>query len=157
EYIQEHLMKVAPPELKKELPLEMAKARADMAQLESVPARREALYTQAREDLLAFLKDNAKSPRAADANLELARLLFLQGRTYLSRGEREPQGEIRKADMERARSLFVDAGKRFQEATAFIGTQLARADLNDKDKHSLTQAKARADLDEGINLLYLFI
>jgi hypothetical protein len=157
EYMQEHLMKVAPLDLKKELPLEMAKARADMALLESVPARRDALYAQAREELMAFLKENAKSPRAADANLDLAHLLFLQGRTFLNRGEREQPGDVRKGDMEKARALFVDASKRFQEATAFIGTQLARADLNDKDKRFLTQARGRADLEGGISLLYQFL
>jgi hypothetical protein len=157
EYMQDNLLKIAPPDLKKELPLEMAKARADMAQLETVPAKREALYAQAREELLAFLKENAKSPRAADANLELARLLSLQGKTFLTRGEREQQPEVGKTEKEKARLLFEDAGKRFDEAASFITAQLGRADLNDKDKHFLTQAKMRTELEQGINLLYLFL
>jgi hypothetical protein len=157
EYMQDHLMKVGSPQLKKELPLEMAKARADMAQLETVAARREKLYAAAREELLAFLKENAKSPRAADASLELARLLTLQGKTFLSRSEREQQPEVRKADMDKARSFFEDADKRFQESAKLIVDQLSRAELTDKDKQSLAQARSRADLEHAINLVNLFL
>ena len=97
EYL-ERLSKTASPELKRELPLEMALTNMEAANDEPDSGKRLALYAQARDDLQKFLADNPNHPRAADARFEIARATTLQGKTQLSRALLDGDLHARVAD-----------------------------------------------------------
>src|SRR5262249_52031021 len=82
EFLQK-IAKDAPADLKKELPLEFAKTRLRMAGDEAETAKRLKLYQGARADFEKFIKANPTHARVAEANLEIARVLNLQGKTEL--------------------------------------------------------------------------
>ncbi len=156
EYLQE-LSKKPPAGLARVLPLEMAKARADLAQSEPDLARRETMYHQARQDLETFLKNNPKAPEVADATVELGRTMSRQGQLAVLQAERQDQTEARKAGMDRARGLFALAGKQLETAAGLIGQRLANKELPDAEKTSLQGLRDRLDLERGINSLHQYM
>jgi hypothetical protein len=150
-------LKNPPAELAARLPLEIAKCRAEMAQIEVDPSRREALYGQARAEFLAFLKNSPKNRMAAQASLDLARITALQGKILLSRAEQKEAPEARQTELDKARVFFEDAAKQFHDAAGRITEQLGTKDLPEEDKNALEKAKTRADLELGIDLLNQFL
>src|SRR5262245_12331381 len=68
----ERLAKNPPPHLRGILPLELAKARLDLAALESNDRKRNKQFETARSAYNAFLAANPDSPFAAEARLDLA-------------------------------------------------------------------------------------
>lgn len=140
------------------LPLEMARTRMELAQLQANETRKLALYGQARADLLVFLEKNPKHPLAAEANLDIARLAALQGKNQLSKARRQETTEGEKSELLKARALFVEAGKQLKAAADRIDAQLAagskaKTPEAQKAKQPLTQAKLQAELEQAINLL----
>ena len=129
------------------LPLELAKTRADLARLEPDPMKRDAIYSQAKQEFLTFLKNSPKNLAAADASLELARMIALQGKPLLTKAERQDNQETRQPDMDKAKTYFQEATKHFQDAIARLTELAGNKDLSDKDKQSLEQTKLHADLD----------
>ncbi len=77
------LERTASPELLKELPLEFAKTGLRVAGEEAEVARRLALYKEARENFQKFIDANPQHPRVAEANIDIAHVLNLQGKTEL--------------------------------------------------------------------------
>src|SRR5262245_24771364 len=67
DYLQ-RLSQNAPPQLARELPLEFARTRLELAKDEPDIGRRLALYAEARKDLVASLKNNPA--REGEARLE---------------------------------------------------------------------------------------
>jgi hypothetical protein len=156
EYLQNlKSRKDLPPEVARQLPLEIAKTGLDVAQLEKDLAKRDRLYEQAREEFTAFLKNTPKSTVAAGASLELARLVGLQAKGQFTRSQREETPAGRKTALEKARALYESAGKLLADATAQVTEQLAKPDLPKGDTKILSRAKAQAELDAGLNLLDL--
>ena len=69
EYLQ-RISKTASPELAKQLPLELAKARLEAAADEPDSGKRLGLYTEARDEFQKWLAANPTSPQAGEATLE---------------------------------------------------------------------------------------
>ena len=69
----------------KELALEEAKTRLRVASDEPDTERRLRTYRDARADFNKFIADNPGHPRLAEANLDVARILNLTGRTELNK------------------------------------------------------------------------
>src|SRR4051812_13276696 len=73
----QRLSKGAPPELARELPLELAKTRLRVASEEPETGKRLNMYKEARDDFQRFINANPGHPRIPEANLEIARVLNL--------------------------------------------------------------------------------
>ena len=89
EYLQ-RISKNASPELLKELPLELAKAKLDAAGEEPDSGKRLSLYSDARDELQKWLAANPTSPRTGEVKLDIAQVAVMQGRTQLSRASSTP-------------------------------------------------------------------
>lgn len=182
DYALEYLQSVSqkpPPSLAQVLPLEMAKLRTDLAQLEPDLARRNALFTQARAEFQAFLKKNPKSDETAEAALELGRTISRQGKVQVLEAERQNTPEARKAGMEKAKALFTEAAKQLDAAAALIEPPAAKSPTAPKPPATetkpppkpvkaveppaapkngkrLAELKDQLDLERGINYIELF-
>jgi hypothetical protein len=157
EYLDRLGQKPLPPEVTRALPLEKAKSRCDMAELEPDPMRRDALYRLAREDIQALVAQNRDSHLGAEAALEDARVVALQGTRLLAQAQRLDRAGGRRPLMDRARALFAEAAQRFRESAALINAQLAKPDVSEADRRSLTLAGEQAELETGINLVRTFL
>jgi hypothetical protein len=136
------------------LPLELAKTRLDLAASRPDPAGRAALQKQALTELGLFVKNNPSHPLAAEASLDIARVAALQGRAQLSKARRSETKERQQAELIQARRQFEEAARQLSTAAAAIDGQLANAGgPEEADKQSLAQAKLRAELEQGVNLL----
>jgi hypothetical protein len=153
----ENVGKNPPGELAKVLLLEKAKARSDVAQLETDTHKRETLYTQAQEELTVFLQKNADSPLAPEATMELGRILARRGKVLVGRADRLETPEARRPDLNRAQAQFQEAAKRLEEAAGMMAKQLSNKDLDPKIKTALTKIKPQLELEQGINYLDLFL
>jgi hypothetical protein len=147
-----------PADLAVVLPLEMAKARLDLAATRPDPAGRLAEQNLARAELEQFVKSNPKHPLAAEASLQIARIAALQGKAQLSRARRQEAKNLQQAECARARALFEQAAQQLQASTSQIDAQLANYgnpanSQAETEKQTLTQARLQAELDQGINLL----
>ena len=153
----EYLQKISPnasPELAKELPLEFARTRLELAKHEHENSRRVALYAQARKDLEAVLKANPE--REGEARLEIAQVAVLQGKAQLHQAQHAENPKTRQAEMLKARAALEDAGKQLDAAARRISAQLDKlADVRTPkemaERRALEQAKLRADFDRGLN------
>src|SRR5256885_1727820 len=84
EYLQ-RLARTGSPELKKELPLEIARTQLAMAADEPDSSKRLMLYDQVLADFRKFLAENPGHFRTAEVNAEIAQVTRLKGKTQLSR------------------------------------------------------------------------
>lgn len=151
EYLQQ--LKKPPADVARVLPLEMARARTDLAQTEPDLTRREAMYQQARQEFETFLKNNPKAPELAEATLDLGRTISRQGRLEVLLAERQDQPEARKAGMERARGLFALAAKQLETAAGLVAQKLGDKELPEQDKTALQTLRDQLELERGINFL----
>jgi TolA-binding protein len=132
------------------LPLERAKVRLALAQLETDEGNREAGIAGAKSEFQKFLKDNGKHPRAAEARVSLARVNVLQAKAQLVRATRLDKDK-KPAAFAAARPLFNDAAKLFADAGKQLDGQLADA-ADPLRKAQLTREVLRAEIDHGICL-----
>src|SRR5207253_6982950 len=93
------------------------------------------------------IRDHPTSPLAAEANLDLARILVQQAKAKLHKAKLEDGGQSAD-ELRRIRGLFADAGKRLRVAATQIA--LAAAKSNDP---AIAQAKSDAELELAVNLL----
>ena len=151
EYLN-RIAKTASPELLKELPLELAKAKLDAAGEEPDSGKRLNLYGDARDELQKWLTANPASPRIGEVKLDIAQVAVMQGRTQLSRSMLNPDSYVvATPESLKARAMLEDAGAQIQGAAKEIDAQLAKA--ADKDlKKKLETARLQADLNVGLNL-----
>jgi hypothetical protein len=145
------------PELALALPLEIAKTRMALAQ-ERPLAERPAIYTQARAELEAFVKQHRDGPQAVRANLEIARIAALQGKAQFSQAVRQGSAAARAREAQKARTIFAAAGKQLAAAVKSLEAQLAKYQgaTKDEDKEvrdSLERDRLQAEFDLGISLL----
>ena len=155
EYLQ-MLSKGPSPELARELPLEMAKTRLEGAADEPDSAKRLALYGQARADLEKFIAGAPGHPRAAEAKLDVAHVMVMQGKTQLSRALLQGSAQAQDAEALKARAYFVDANAELKKAAAALDAQLAKmpdkTPAEKKEKKRLEDERLRAELDLALNL-----
>lgn len=154
EYLQ-RLSKAPPPEIAANLPLEMARCRLDMALIELDPAKRAALYAQARDEFAGFLAKNPGSPLAPAATLELARITSQMGKAQYSLAMKQETAAARKTELLKARPLFQDASNRLAQATQAMAALLTNAKLPPADRKNISQDKFQADFELGMALFDL--
>jgi hypothetical protein len=142
------------PEIDRLLPLEYARTRLDLVAEEPEEAKRTALLEQAHQEFDLFLKNNPKDPLAPAAQVELARLVSLQGKGQLSRARRAEGKEQQRKEKAAARGFFQTAADQYSAAAKQIDDQIkALDDQKDKGlKQDLQRTRRRAILDQGINL-----
>lgn len=134
-----------PKELAALLPLELAKSQLAWSEVEGDGTRRAALYADARKNLEAFLQAGGNMPQAAEANLELARIVVKQAKAQMAKAEQE-EGPARDAEMKSARAKFEEAGTRLSEAAARIGGLKG-------DPDRVAEIKLQAEFEQAQNLL----
>jgi hypothetical protein len=145
EYL-ERLKKGNPsPALLRELPLELAKTRLEAAADEPDSGKRLALFDGARSEIEAFLRDNPDHPRAAEAKLDIARVVVLQGKTQFSRALAQESQEARVGEAAKARQKFVDAAALLKTAADQIDAALAKLDDPKTDADKARRAKLDGD------------
>ncbi len=137
----------APPALARELPLEFAKTRLRVASDEPDTGKRLALYREARADFEQFIRNNPGHPRLAEANLDIARVLNLQGKTELSRIYLAEDGRAKREQAAQARATLEAAARGLQAAEAELKKHLAAlpaVENGDEAKKKEVQAARRA-------------
>lgn len=157
EYLQ-RLSANPPASLRSVLPLEIAKARMELAVSESNERKRSRRFDEARAAYDAFVKANPSHPLVAEASLDIARLVAFQGKHLLAQARRADDAPTRSALIQKARPLFADAAARLAAAATQIDdilTRIASSTNADEQaaKKTLTQAKMQAQLESGINRL----
>jgi hypothetical protein len=149
QYLQ-RLEKTASPELKAELPLEMAKTRLSRAGDESDPGRRLALYTQARADLKAFIAANPAHPRVGEAKLDMANVDVRQGKAQLSRALADPAARrFETPDLRKARKFFEDAARELEPVNAELQELVKKYQNASTPKEKALKARAERDALQG--------
>lgn len=146
----QQLAKGAPAALQKELPLEFAKTRLRVAAEEPDTTKRLGLYKEARDDFTKFIKTNPGHPRIAEANLDIARVLNLQGKTELNRALIAENTRSKRDLAEQARMTLEEAAKQLQAAEAELTAQrdkvvVPEAPEDPKQKVAALAARARLD------------
>ena len=160
QYLTEVLSKNPPAELKPLLPLEMAKTLLESANLKNDSGQRSAMYKQARSEFETFIQKNPAHPLVADANLEIARILALEGKAQYSLARRQETKEAREQQAKIALKMFSEAARRLQSAAKQIDDRLAKLPTppktpQDRDAlQALTETKIRAEFEQGMNLVY---
>jgi outer membrane protein assembly factor BamD (BamD/ComL family) len=138
------------PEEAKLIPLELARIRLEEASRESEDSRRATLIGQAKASFDEFIRENPTHPMAAQANVEIARLLALQAKGQLSRGNRQEDKEARALEFSRARPDFTNAINRYKSAILNLDTRLKKLEENDPLAGELKRSKAQAELDAAV-------
>jgi hypothetical protein len=139
------------------LPLERAKSRLAVAQMETDETAREAGVAKARGEFEAFLKANKMHPRAAEANLALAQVTSVQAINALNSAFREKAPTVEERRKKRVaaaaatRPQFKAAADLFKSAGEAIAKQLKDDGVDAGRKAELTRASLQAELDRGIN------
>jgi hypothetical protein len=146
------------PELLSELPLEFAETRLDAAADEPDSGKRLALFEQARGEFEAFLVANPEHPRAAEAKLDVARAVVLQGKTQLSRALLQDSLEARIAEGNKARQTFLAAAVLLKKAADDIDALLAKVadgktDAEQARAKKLENDRLQARLAVALNLI----
>jgi hypothetical protein len=155
DYLQELVKKPSlPKDLLPLLTLEMANSRVDLAQMETAPNAKTALYSQAEKEYRAFLANNPTSPLAAGANLQLARIVAQQGRAQLSLALRQESKEAKRVEEEKARAKFQAAGDALAAASPQIEAQLQKPGLSPTERKALLHDRILARFEEGVGLFY---
>jgi hypothetical protein len=154
----EKLSQNPPPGLAPLLPLEMARTRLELARLENDAGRRSALYNQARTEFEAFLRNSPNDPLTPRANLEIARVIALQGKAQLSKAKRQEGRDAKAAEAKKAQATFADAAARLKAAAGLIDKQLtkyqdAKTAEEQAARQDLAQAKLQADFELGVLLI----
>lgn len=134
------------------LPLEYARTYIDLAGDENDENKRATQMSNAKRELENFLKANAKHELAPQANVELARLYSVQGRTMIRKAGRIEDKAKEEEAMKLARAPLLQAIGKFKETETLIAGQLkAKKDTNSQ----LKDFERRTRLDQGITYYYL--
>jgi hypothetical protein len=158
DYLQRLANNNPPADIAALLPLEIARARLDIAVQEGDGKKRNKQFAEARTAYETFLKVNPTHPRAAEAKLDLARLVALQGKHLLGQARRQESKSTQKDMTAQAGQLFRDAAIQLKGANTEIDRRLAQladptTDADKAQKADLLKAKLNAQLDEAINLI----
>jgi hypothetical protein len=142
----------ATPELKKELPLELAKTRLRLASEEPDTTKRLAMYRESMGDFQKFIAADPKHPRAPEASLDIARLLNAIGKAELSMAYLSEDDSKRQSLSKQGRDTLANAQKHLMTAEKMLTA--AREKLPDPEaepdaakKKLARQAVARADAE----------
>jgi hypothetical protein len=147
------LRKIVPAEQAKELVLEEAKISLRIAGEVPETAKRLRLYREAGAEFQKFIDENPNHPKLAEANLEVARVLNLTGRTELSEALLSDDRKTRNEKARQARATLAQAAQKLEAA----GKALEATKEKLPDPETITDAKKkkeavaqRAQLDREI-------
>lgn len=154
EYL-ERIRPAAPPELAAGIALEIARTRLEIAKAQPDSAVRLQKYGEARRDFEAFLQKHGDSPEAGDAKLEIAGIAVLQSKAQLDKALRPP---VHAAQLKEARKALEDAAAQLGKVAKELEARAdkladAKTPKEQAEKKALEEARWRADLEQGINLL----
>jgi hypothetical protein len=161
----EYLKEVEPkltPEDRVLLPLERAKCVLSAAEDEPDEGTRTSMIGEAKEGFNAFLIASGKHPRASEASLALARLTSIEAKAQLNRGRRmevppkddpgyDEAVKKQRAEMEKARPLFLTASKQFAEAAGQLKDRLKDPNLDPATRQAVAREVFDADLASAVN------
>jgi hypothetical protein len=162
---REYLKEVEPrltPQDRALVPLERAKCLLSTAEDEPDEGTRTSMVGEAKEGFNAFLIANSKHPRASEASLALARLTSIEAKAQLNRARRmdvpakddpgydEAIGKQR-AEMVKARPLFLTASKQFAAASAQLKERLKDSGLDPAARYAIEREVFDADLASAVN------
>ncbi|QJW96947.1 hypothetical protein [Frigoriglobus tundricola] len=149
------------------LPLERAKCMLESSEDEPDEGTRLGIVAEAREGLNDFLAKHPKHPRAVEALLAVAKLTALDAKEQLNRARkvevpppsdvpaevvaREAAQDRQKSEASKARPLFLEASKRFGEASARLRARLEDKALDAFLRRTLEREAFEAELASGIN------
>jgi hypothetical protein len=134
-----------PPAIAELLPIEYARTWLDLAAEENDESKRNVLVGQARREIEAFLQNHPDHEVAPQANVELARLYYVQGMTQLRRARSVEDDKDRDDCMKAARPLLLAAANRYQEAAA----------LSAQRRRDLLGFQLSAEFDQGVASFYV--
>ncbi|VTU02547.1 unnamed protein product [Gemmataceae bacterium] len=151
---------------KQVLPLERAKCLLEASEEEPDEGTRTSMVNEAKVAFDNFLSTAASHPRAAEASMALARLTSVEAKAQLNRARRmdvparddagyDAAIQKQKAEMAKARPLFLLASKRFAEAATKMKARLDSLPATDPARAALTRETFDADLAAAINEYYL--
>lgn len=155
EYLEEVSKAATTPETAVLLPLEYARTWLELAAQETEDGKRTALIAQAKVKLDEFIRANPNHPQTPQANVELARLLSLQGKVTLTRARRIDDAQAKNAEMDRARAEFKKAAEKYASTAVLIQTQLKAMEAENKPlqvRRQMNQFRLRSMIDQGVNL-----
>jgi hypothetical protein len=135
------LRKIAPPALARELPLEEAKTQLRRASEEAETARRLRQYRDARANFQQFIDANPGHPRIAEANLDIARVLHLAGKTELNQALLSDDAKTRGELAQQARATLIAAAARLKAAAVALEAEIAKL----PDPESISDAKMKKE------------
>ena len=149
------MAKNAPPALLKELPLEFAKTGLRVAAAEPETGKRLLLYKEARDNFQKFIDANPRHPRVAEANVDIARVLNLQGKTELSQALFSDDAKIKRDMASQARATLAVAGGKLKAAAVALEPVLAAmpdpdgiADVKKKKEAAVARSHVEDELKQ---------
>lgn len=152
------------PEIEKVMPLEYARTWLDLAADEPEEAKRKALIGKAKDQLDVFINGSTTKnhPLIPQANVELARLMSLEGKGIFlkaRRMEKEPADReaLRNKELVRARQTLKKAADGYQKTIGILEADLKKVEkdptpANVQRRRELTQFLLKSMLDQGIVL-----
>lgn len=140
EYLS-RLQNSGPKELATLLPLERAKCLIQMAERQEDEKKRDQILIDAQKTFQQFLDAKPNPDAAADASLELARVIVLQGRHRLTAARRAEDKAQRKDGLAQARADFDQAAKALASAERAINGRISA--LGNPESETIQVAKAR--------------
>jgi len=155
EYLKQVKASTSDPETLKVLDLEFARTRLDLAANELDEGKRNVLVALAKKELEVFLKSSPDHPLAPQANVELARLLSVQGKSMIRKARRFTEKEQFEAELKKAQPVLLDAAKKY-EATALKLEEQVKQYENAKSaaeirlKNEVNDTRLKALLDQAI-------
>jgi hypothetical protein len=158
QYLDELKKKDLSPELKAELPIEIARTQLDMASDEPDIARRLALYADVRSELQKFLKANPGSRRAAEIELDVAEIAVMQGRLTLSQAIMLDESDSQETtERLRARTLLKEAGGELVNLDKKLKDQIkalpeAKTPAEKAQRARLEQTEVQAQFNIALNI-----
>jgi len=165
EYLKEIEPRLSATE-KAMLPLERAKCLLESAEDEPDEGTRTSMVGEAKVAFDNFLATSANHPRASEASLALAKLTSVEAKAQLNRARRmdvPPQDDPgrdaaltkQRAELVKARPLFLNASTRFAAAATQMKAKLDALPAGDPQRASLTREMFDADLSAALNEYYL--
>lgn len=147
-----NLDRTVPPDIKAAFPLERARVRMDQASHSFNMATRVALFAKARTEFEQYVKEKPNDPYTPEARFESARVLALQGRSQLFKGQRAEEPATKTADYQKAHDMFLQAGREMKAALAGLDEQLGKQNPP-LVAAALTNAKYNCQMEMAIAMM----
>jgi hypothetical protein len=148
------------PETQVLLDVEYARTWLELANEETEEGKRNALIAQAKAKLEAFIAANPKHALTVQANIDLAKLYSVQGRTQIRKARRLEEKMEMETAMKEARTPLKAAADKYKAMAAVFDKQIDalskdKSPANERKRRELVDFRLSAQLDQGITLYYL--